>query len=197
MTRMWIAWVTLCATAGLSRAEPYRHDGAFVRLEPGAGAALAGARTDVGDLALVGPAGSFRLSVGGAVMPGLIVAATASSSVVVGPDLELDGMRIPGDRDAEWGVHFLGGHVGYYVMPLNLYVGGSVGAMVMTWGTPSGESHTDVGFGGAVVLGKEWWLSGDWGLGVSAGVTAGLVPSEGSDTWGVLAPSVAVSATYN
>lgn len=64
----------------------------------------------------------------------------------------------------------LGAGVTYYFMPINVFVGGSIGPSIMSIeasGFEGSRSDSDVGFGMRFEAGKEWWVSENWGLGLS------------------------------
>jgi hypothetical protein len=63
-------------------------------------------------------------------------------------------------------------------------------------GDDLGES--DVGFGAALTGGKEWWITHDWGIGVSGQFALASMKEKNADyRWTSMAISVLFSATYN
>jgi hypothetical protein len=64
----------------------------------------------------------------------------------------------------------IGPGVTYYVSPTNVFVSGSVSLAQISYGA-GGTSNW--GAMGRVVLGKEWWISGNWGLGLGGEVLLG------------------------
>jgi hypothetical protein len=76
----------------------------------------------------------------------------------------------------EFGTAVVGLGITYYWMPVNIYLTGSIGMansfLVVHEGT-SVEKDNDVardmttGVGAAVMVGKEWWVSDNWALGVA------------------------------
>jgi hypothetical protein len=99
-----------------------------------------------------------------------------------------------------WGPGF---GVAYYFMPLNLYVSGTLLYQVLDLGTvqwngsgspPDGEA----GLGGSLMVGKEWWVSANWGLGVAAQLLyGGANGSSASGPWTAGALALMFSSTYN
>jgi hypothetical protein len=90
-------------------------------------------------------------------------------------------------------------------MPLNLYIGGAIGfagieAVVEERGRDDVRSNGKVGAGLDLDIGKEWWVSANWGLGVAARLSIASVPG-GDDlpkdaAFGAALLSVQFSATY-
>ena len=83
-------------------------------------------------------------------------------------------------------------------MPSNLYLSGTIGLASITLdldGFPSVESETGVGFD--LTLGKEWWTSDNWGLGIAAGFGFHNIPDKGIEDWKGPSFALRFSATYN
>jgi hypothetical protein len=175
--------------------EPHQ-GGLFVRVTPGVAASAATAEVDGNDLSLKGGAGRLGLSVGWAVSTRVIIAVDLLGHAVVGPELERDGMTTTTDDDVVWGVSYAGVGLNYY-LPSNLYLGASLGAIMMTLETSDMDTaETDVGFGLKAGIGYEWWVASKVGLGVGIELLAGSV-DDGDVRWGVATLGLAFSATYN
>jgi hypothetical protein len=100
----------------------------------------------------------------------------------------------------------IGPGVAYYLEPLNLYFSGTLAFSQVTTSrssSSSGSSNdstdvTDMGIGGAFMVGKEWWVSHDWGLGVSGLLHLASMKMKYVDTrMTATAVSILFSATYN
>jgi hypothetical protein len=178
-----------------AESEP-RHSGLFLRVTPGVAASAATAEVDGNDLSLRGGAGRLGLAAGWAVAPRTIIAIELLGHAVVGPELESEGMTTMTDDDVVWGVSYAGVGLNYY-LPSNLYLGASLGAMMMTLETSGMETaETEVGFGLKAGIGYEWWVASKVGLGVGIELLAGSV-DDGDARWGVATLGLAFSATYN
>lgn len=123
------------------------------------------------------------------------------------------GLSVDGAEDTTFNVVFQTSTVGlgatYYFMPANVYASLSVGAGVLytTAYSRLDETYTLTGsevskFGPAVSLslGKEWWVSPDWGIGLAAAyafmsVNGGELGEYTVDN--VQHVTVRVSATFN
>lgn len=187
---------TATAQPDLQAEADVRHRGLFLRVTPGVAASAATADDDGTDLALSGGAGRFGIAVGWAVSPRVILDVELLGHAVLGPELEIDGMTTETDDDVVWGVSYAGVGANYY-LPSNLYLTGSLGAMMMTLETSDMDTaETDVGFGLKVGVGYEWWVASKVGLGVGVELLAGSV-DDGDARWGVATLGLAFSATYN
>jgi hypothetical protein len=178
-----------------AESEPH-HRGLFLRVTPGIAASAATAEVDGNDLSLRGGAGRLGLAAGWAVSPRTIIAVELLGHAVVGPELESKGMTTTTDDDVVWGVSYAGVGLNYY-LPSNLYLGASLGAMMMTLETSGMDTaETELGFGLKAGIGYEWWVASKVGLGVGIELLAGSV-DDGDARWGVATLGLAFSATYN
>lgn len=181
----------------------HTHDGFFLRMTAGAGFGgfIASGSTQgpgnmtVKDPNFYGPGGGGSLSIGGAVVDNLI--------------LHLDmwgyGSANSNDDDKDlreavglWSPSF---GVTYYFMPANVYLTGSVGPAILSYSMNS-DRHDDheyeVGYGLALTgsVGKEWWVSDNWGLGIA--VQGVYAFAKGDDlTFNTGGGLLLFSATYN
>src|SRR5262249_40014213 len=59
-------------------------------------------------------------------------------------------------------------------------------------------SRSNIGGAAKLALGKEWWVSRKWGLGVNLESVAGVVPDDATKDkgWGFFSLDLAMSATY-
>jgi hypothetical protein len=109
------------------------------------------------------------------------------------------GSQTASTTDTSYSLFAIGPSVTHYFMPVNVYLSGTI-ALTQLGATVNGKSaNANTGYGGRVTLGKEWWVSDHWGLGLSASATY----SSNQDT-GTNAPTIsslfyglAFSATYN
>ena len=136
----------------------YTHDGFFLRLQPGLGYAAfvekasSGADQTIGDLGISG-----CLQIGGTLDDNFILYGELSS-VAVG-DLEEAG-------DDDFTVLGAGAGLSYYIMPQNFYLSCSL-LFINGDREKDGRRVNTSGFGSRVSLGKEWWVSENWGIGIA------------------------------
>lgn len=111
--------------------------------------------------------GSF--SIGGSIGPGLILHGDLWGAGQLGEGREVYLREV--------GFAAIGGGLTYYWMPENLYLTGSVGlaSSFARIGPDNyfyrGDRQEEIGTGiaGALIFGKEWWVSPNWGVGFALG----------------------------
>jgi hypothetical protein len=94
----------------------------------------------------------------------------------------------------------VGPNLTYYFMPVNMYASATAAftRINLTTGNFTGDSAW--GLGTRLSLGKEWWVSDHWGLGLAGHFSYSANKSDTTDTaqmintWGV---GLSFSATYN
>lgn len=181
------------------RASPgyHTHDGFFLQLNSGIGGLSSSASQGGDEAKLSGAMGSFSATIGGAVVPNLIVGGQIWDVVALAPDLEVSGQTRSG-ADATLALVGFGLNVTYYVMPVNIYLSAtpSIGGLsVKSFGN---TIDYDGGFALRLAAGKEWWVSGNWGIGVNVHYAYGSnKQQQGGPTWTTNAFGVAFTATYN
>jgi hypothetical protein len=93
-----------------------------------------------------------------------------------------------------------GGGVAYYFMPANVYVSAAIAAIQLRVDYKDEEiAKTDTGVGIDLLVGKEWWVSEGWGVGVALELSGGRVKDNGpgSPTWSAGSLGLLFSATFN
>lgn len=137
------------------------------------------------------------LSVGGSLIEGLALHADFNTTLVSNPTAHVHGRK----QDLEGDIVFesMGLGLTYYIMPVNVYVSGSVGVGVLVFEDDDGESKdTSAGLTLGATVGKEWWVGSDWGLGVAAQIQYIRVKDYVDEArMNGLATSLLFTATYN
>jgi hypothetical protein len=171
------------------------HDGFFIRPELGFGYMNHSMSDPGGDLKINGGAGNFSLAVGGALKENLILAAHVFSTAISDPDVEQGGVEGSLD-DATFGLVGIGPQVTYYFMPVNLYLSGTLALTRLTSEVNGVEGNSDAGLGARFQVGKEWWVSDNWGLGLAGhlGLSSNKDDGETISTW---TSGITLSATFN
>ncbi|HKU44564.1 MAG TPA: outer membrane beta-barrel protein [Polyangiales bacterium] len=147
-----------------------RHDGFMLRLTLGFGYSTtsATAKDDPDEAALFGVSGSFAIDLGVALTENLLLHLRLADLYVLNPGVSVNGMKEQSTSELTFGAFFIGPGLSYYIMPANLYLTFTAGIAWMTVDTDRSEANsTDVGFGANAELGKEWWVSDNWGLGLA------------------------------
>jgi hypothetical protein len=167
----------------------------------GDGHIIDGTETSVAGLGL-----ATDIAIGGAIVENLILHADIYQLTLFNPTVYVDDTEVgPADQFGDVNgvgqdvrLAGLGIGVTYYFMPVNLYLSGSIGLGQAVFEGDHGDTEgSDLGFGFNAMIGKEWWVGADWGIGVAGQL---LFISAQDDVLGNingLAASVLFSATYN
>jgi hypothetical protein len=178
---------------------PAHHNGFFFRPDLGIGYLTTGASVPGQSFTISAGAVGLGLAFGGAIDHHNILAfhiwdlAAAKTTV---------GVSTPGGANGpELGAAIVvfGPEYTYYSND-NFYLSVSPGLSQLSFDGDDGNTHhTDPGFGLRVALGKEWWVSDSWGLGVAGQFSFSTNQDTGSNppTWTTWGLSFAFSATYN
>ena len=186
------------ATAWSSGAA-HRHDGFLLRLSAGFGVASSDAEDEFGDnLEMSGLSGDVNFAIGGMVAPNLALHGTLWGWSIADPDVELNNDDL-GDLNGDLTMSALGIGVTYYFMPTNLYLSGSFGVGQLSLDVEGvGDADTDWGPVLDATIGKEWWVSANWGLGLAGGVGFHSIPDDDiDDNWSGVSLGLRFSATFN
>ncbi len=186
---------TVASTAGF-----HQHDGFFARGHFGIGATSLSFSQNGVKTTLSGGGVAVGGAVGGVVARNLILYAAFFATDVSNPNQDVGGTSVVSDV-GEISFGGFGPGVAYYFEPLNLYVSGSLGLC----GLRTREGHTDrvhsskTGLALELSVGKEWWVSHDWGLGIAGQLIGGSMKDQDDPTltWSAGALSLLFSATYN
>ena len=122
------------------------------------------------DLEVGGGTSLLSLDIGASVDDNLVI--HGRIELGVGGGVSFDGEDPPGSAGWQFAHYMLGVGVTYYFMPINIYVTGVVGAAGGSLST-SEDSPVEVnesvggGIGLNLDVGKEWWATDDWALGVA------------------------------
>ncbi len=174
------------------------HDGFYLRLALGGGYTSMSASYQGSDGTISGGAMALGVAIGGAVSRNLIIYGEFSLSTIGSPEMESGGESTTRD-DLDVSVAGFGPGMAYYVEPLNLYFSGTLlfERLSMKYDDDSdSEANSDMGVGGTLAVGKEWWVSDNWGLGLAGQVHMGSV-KDGDTRWTVTSFAIVGSATFN
>ena len=171
--------VLLAAPSRMVSASDGAHDGGFfMRLSAGFGSTSPEASDAGQTLELTGDTADFNFAFGGIVARNLVVHATLWGWSIDDPDLKLTGMgteTVKGD----FGLGALGAGITYYFMPANVYLSGSAGIGRISLDTSGVDTETGTGPAVDLTLGKEWWVTRKWALGVAGGFGWYSLPGDG------------------
>jgi len=156
-----------------SRPETHAHEGLYLGVQSGFGYLRTSESSDGETDVFSGVGVTLHAAVGMAVVRHLILSADVVVTAVRNADWTSQGFVLGNGPSASGrDLTLLGvGPGGTYYLPSNYYASASV-LLSKLWfldaNTDFPPPDTQWGVGGAVAIGKEWWLSRSWGLGVAA-----------------------------
>lgn len=164
--------------------KPHQHEGLYVRVSAGAGYLNASAK-DAANRSGLGPA--FTFATGYSVRRNLLVFFEGAVAGAIEPS-----------EDTTSVVATFGGGLAWYFMPANIYLSGTIGANAFSIRTDAGQDWTQWGPGASVMVGKEWWVASELGIGVAGRIAvASMADQGGSPRWTTTAVGISLSATFN
>ena len=148
-----------------------QHTGFFLSMA--AGPAFGKITSDMGheQVEMSGTGGKFDFKIGGAVKENLILHATMIATMLTGPTVK-SSYGGSGKTDNNISITenmLIGGGLTFYIMPSNLFLSGSLGLgnYSLTDLNNNINGSTNNGFSMQLKVGKEWWVSRKWGLGIA------------------------------
>lgn len=181
----------------------HRHVGFFVRPDIGVGAVTTSESTgtSAGDMTVSGSAGLLGVVVGEAIKENIMLGAHIYGLFALKPKAALSSGFSQTTSYNSLNLVGIGPQISYYLMPSNIYLSFTLALTRVSLKASGSDSNSNAGVGARVAVGKEWWVSDHWGVGVAGHVSSswnqvsaaiGNPPS--LSTW---AFAVAFSATYN
>ncbi len=204
MRKILMAFVAMVLSAGgVARAQGsggvHTHDGFFLQLDGGIGSMATSASQGGVDAKLSGTAGEFSITLGGALTPNFVIGGQLWGIAVSSPDVEVNGQSLGSASDTTLGLSGIGLNLTYYVMPLNLYLSATPSIGSLSTKVSGTTYDTKNGFALRLAVGKEWWVSDNWGIGLNVQYAHSSNQDTGTNppTWGTNWFGAALSATYN
>jgi hypothetical protein len=187
------------------------HDGFYLRLHLGPGYTHLSASDSGGDLSLGGKSLSFGIALGGAVSSHVIVYGTVVDGLVF--DLSskqnqaqaesgmIEGF-VNGGGLGRMSVLGVGAGAAYYLDSNVFFASSVLGSRVSVSDVIGAVAKSDWGVTFEGLVGKEWWVSDNWGLGVAGQLLLGVMKdgpnaNTSGPRWTLAALSVLFSATFN
>jgi hypothetical protein len=157
------------------------------------------------DNSVTGAGMALGMALGGSITPHLVLYGEFVASVAMEPSQKVNGhsQTLSGYDVTLFGI---GPGVAYYFLPGNLYLSGSLLFSQLSEsdnGSSNNSSNnsidlTNMGIGASFMVGKEWWVSTDWGLGVAGMLHLASMKMKDWDARATAeAISILFSATYN
>ncbi len=177
------------------------HDGFFLRLGLGFGWAFWGDDLNMDSIEVTGFALGIDIAIGAVITENLALHLSLFGSTVAEPEVSVDGE----DRGTRENATLNGSGIGigltYFIMPANVYFSGAIGLGGARLTFNSGTTDeinidTDTGYALEAMVGKEWWVSPQWGMGLAFQLVYVSVPDVDRRLMGTGA-HVLFSVTYN
>jgi hypothetical protein len=182
----------------------HKHDGFFMRALMGI--AAGGMRGDApsGQLRISGAGLSESFAFGGAIRENVILFGEYSIEALLNGSVSGAGKN-PDTQESTATVLTFAPGIAYYFESRNLYLSGSLGlALSMAEERLNGGGVTNIqhdsngGLGGNLTVGKEWWVSANWGLGAALRASFARTPEKTTGSaWLSYFAAALFSATYN
>jgi len=174
-----------------------RHLGTYIRPDLGFGYVRSSASQNGVDASISGFAGTFGIAVGAAITENQILAVHLWDLVATSPTITSGNTTLNNPNATLTFVAIGGEYTGYYAG--NVYLSISPALTRGTLAVNGTSQNTSWGFGLRAALGKEWWVSNHWGLGMVGHLsfTANQDTGTNPPMWTSWGATVAFSATYN
>ena len=155
------------------------------------------------DRTISGGGMAMSFAFGGALTPKLILYGELLMTAATDP--RVDSGETSQNLGYDRTLSGIGPGVAYYLIPSNVYFSGTLAfSKVTESSTNNGSTNsrsvdiTDMGIGASFMVGKEWWVSQNWGLGVAGYLHLASMKMKNDDTkMTASAVGVLFSATYN
>ena len=182
--------------APYAAAEDRSHDGGFfLRMAIGGGHASTKVEEGPAALEFHGPSGTFDVSIGAVVAKNLAIHGTLGGWGLAEPTVEIAGLGGEEADDTFVALSMVGGGLTYWFGESNAYVTASAGFGELTFDVDGDDEDSDTGFATEVGIGKEWWVSGRWGLGVQVSGAYHSIPPDNDFNTNFKGTSFAVKFT--
>ncbi|MES1206390.1 MAG: hypothetical protein ABUS79_10675 [Pseudomonadota bacterium] len=165
------------------------------------------AATDITELELSGSGLRMSLALGRALSSNVILYGQFLAQSISNPTVKVDGLNMGSTSSGGVDLIGFGPGLAYYFTESNIFVAETV-ALSQVSGNDgflvARESRWGASF--TTFVGKEWWVSTNWGLGVSAQFTYGRIKGErppfmpdnaAAPTWTTMSAGLLFSASYN
>ena len=174
--------LTSALLSGIAHSQPsdpgfHAHDGFYLSLCGGFGGLTWADDEPPVTSEMSGATGNLDFKIGGAVMRDRLI---LSGDLITAhaPNPKEKGNSAPVANNASLRMGIIGMGATYYFMPVNIFLSGTFGIGRFTEDFGNGQQTSDGGLGFQLKVGKEWWVSKDWGIGVSVALLHLGVPDQ-------------------
>jgi opacity protein-like surface antigen len=168
--------------------------------------AVAATADDPDETSVSGTGGALGIAIGYAIAPNVILYGEIFDNVAISPTIENDAMETELSDDTAFGLVGIGPGIAVY-LPHNFYLSSTLAfaRLVVDPNTEEDddEGTSDLGVALTAAVGKEWWVSKNWGLGLALQLYGGAMKDGAEDddgedvTWSAGGALLAFSATLN
>lgn len=177
------------------------HDGFFANASVGFGHTVMTSEP----LHIEGDGVLITLAAGATVAENLQIFAHLSETQIFAPRFRPNGAFSDDDADVSADIGSYGVGATWYHGPTNIYVTGSASLVSASLSEQPDENddsvetrfRTDLGFGAALTLGKEWWVDAEWGVGAAITGQVSRIADQDQVTWHNGTFGLLFSATWN
>ena len=173
-----------------------RHKGFFLRFILGGN--FLGMRTDFGgsNITIRGAGAYGNFSIGGSLIERLAIHFDVYVATAISPSVDFGGMIGAGSADSLVLIS-AGGGLTYYLRN-NMYfsIGVGFGGAALASDTSSGVGSTEGGVTSRFLIGKEWWMGPEWGIGL-VGILGFAYLPDGPANWSTGHIGLGLSITKN
>jgi hypothetical protein len=184
---------------GFADSEPHQ-EGLYLRFSGGAGSSTSSLKIPDQRLEISGRSINFNLAAGWVVSPNLILHGTFLGWRADKPTQDMPGKSMDSEID-QMSLTGIAGGATYYFMPANIFLSGCLGTGKLTYQPDTsglGETETGNGLIYEVLLGKEWLVGRNLGLGLALVFDYHSMPDNGSEeSWTGLTSAVRLTASWN
>jgi len=180
-------------------AEVETHDGFYLNFQLGAGYGETNLEEPGDDdFIMDGTTGVFRIKAGYAILNNFVIYGIYGVFNVDEPDYEY-GSASGTMNNTTLTYYDYGVGLCYYFMPINIYISADMASSKGRLEINNIKSDTEWGASFTLSVGKEWWVSDNWGLGIAFIISAASMDDSG-DSNATISHSfygLAFTATYN
>jgi hypothetical protein len=160
------------------------HDGFYLRLSLGAGTLATSGDLDPDDGSTFETRGgcvALDLAIGGTPVPGFVIGGNYAFQESFQPHIKVktSSFSVEQNADANTVFSLFGAFVDWFPDPRGgFHVGGTLGYAVLSTADENGDvesTASETGFGGALRVGYDFWVSSQWSLGVLGQFVGGRV----------------------
>jgi hypothetical protein len=194
------ALALLAAAAPAAASESETHDGFFAHASVGYGHTVMTSTP----LRIEGDGALINLQAGASLTENLSVFGNISQTQIFAPTFRPNGAFPDDDPDVSASIGAYGAGATWYHLETNLYlsvvaalVHASIEEQDRQEDTVDTRFRTNLGFGGAVTFGKEWWVDDEWGIGGAATAQVSRIADQDRVTWHNGTFGILFSATWN